>query len=353
MSSRTATFNYYYSTVVEDSDVQLLLLDCRREQRRSITITRLSSRTATLKSCVRRSSTIITRLKDEYINWWRERENDIINLGSQNSFYQSFSLLQMIAITNSKDKIRFALISKKQYVTQRARDAYVMSIYQSKASFDLFFAVQSIEVSSKNITTLNKRLQWQIDNHFRDLKYVKFDSITLQLMIFTNSFFANNRNLFSQINYVICLVDLKHVNIVHWSSIKCKRVTRSVLAAELYTLVHDFDLDVVLKATLFAIFDRFVFFVLSTDFKSLYNCLVKLDTIQKKRLMINVMSLRQLYERRKITKIKWIHDINNSIDFMIKSKAFTILKTLIDINMINMNINEWIKRSIIDKIDDQ
>jgi hypothetical protein len=203
----------------------------------------------------------------------------------------------------------------------------------------LFLAAQLIEVSSKNITTLNKRLQWQIDNHFEDLRYVKLDSTTLQLMIFTNSSFANNRNLFSQIDFVICLVDSKHVNIVHWSSIKCKRIIRSVLAADLYALAHDFDLDVAFKATLSAILDRFVSFVLCTDFKSLYDCLVKLDTIQKKRLMINVMSLRQSYERRKITKIKWIHDINNSIDFMIKSKAFTILKTLIDINTINMRMS--------------
>jgi hypothetical protein len=200
---------------------------------------------------------------------------------------------------------------------------------------------------------LNKRLQWQIDNHSRDLRYVKFDSTKLQLMIFTNSFFANNRDLFSQIDYVIYLADSKHANIVHWSSVKCKRIIRSVLAAELYALAHDFDLDVVLKATLSAIFDRFVSLVLCTDFKSLYDCLVKLDTTQKKRLMIDVMSLRQSYEQRKITKIKWIHDINNSIDFMIKSKAFTTLKTLIDINTINMNINEWVERSIIDKTDDQ
>jgi hypothetical protein len=196
-------------------------------------------------------------------------------------------------------------------------------------------------------------LQWQIDNHSWDLRNVKLDSTTLQLMIFTNSSFANNRDLFSQIDYVICLVDSKHVNIVYWLSIKCKRVIRSVLAAELYALAHDFDLDVVFKATLSAILDRFVSFVLCTDFKSLYDCLVKLDTIQKKRLMIDVISLRQSYERRKITKNKWIHDINNSIDFIIKNKAFTILKTLIDINTINININEWIKRLIVDKTDDQ
>ncbi len=64
-----------------------------------------------------------------------------------------------IAIINFRDKIRFALISKKQYVTQRARDAYVAFICQFETSFDLSFAVQSIEISSKNITTLNKRLQ--------------------------------------------------------------------------------------------------------------------------------------------------------------------------------------------------
>jgi hypothetical protein len=140
------------------------------------------------------------------------------------------------------------------------------------------------------------------------------------------------------------------VNIVHWSSIKCKRVTRSVLAAELYALAHDFDLDAALKATLSAILDRLVSLILCIESKSLYDCLIKLDRMQKKRLMINVMSFRQSYERRKITEIKWIHEINNSIDSMIKIKAFSILKTLIDINTINMNINEWIERST-NKID--
>jgi hypothetical protein len=147
-------------------------------------------------------------------------------------------------------------------------------------------------------------LQWQMNNHFRDINYVKFDSTKFRLMIFTNSFFANNRDLFSQIDYVICLTNSTHVNIVHWSSIKCKRVTRSVFAAELYALAHDFDLDAVLKTTFFAIFDRFVSLIFCIDSKSLYDCLMKLDTTQKKRFMINVMNLQQSYERRKITKMK-------------------------------------------------
>jgi hypothetical protein len=163
--------------------------------------------------------------------------------------------------------------------------------------------------------------------------------------------FANNRDLFSQIDYVIYFVDTKNVNIVHWLLIKCKKVTRSVLAVELYTLVHDFDLDAVFKATLFNILDHLVSFVLCIDSKSIYDCLIKLDTTQKKRLMIDVMSLQQSYERRKIIEMKWIHEINNSIDFMIKNKTSTTLKTLIDINTINMNIIEWVERST-NKTDD-
>jgi hypothetical protein len=87
------------------------------------------------------------------------QENDIyLRQISQSDHLQLIQIVD-IATTSSKNKIRPALISKEQYVTQRARDAYVASICQSKASFDLFLAAQSIEVSSENITTLNKRLQ--------------------------------------------------------------------------------------------------------------------------------------------------------------------------------------------------
>jgi hypothetical protein len=72
-----------------------------------------------------------------------------------------FQLIQNIniAIINFRDKIRFALISKEQYVTQQAREAYVASICQFETSFDLSLAAQSIEILFENIAILNKRLQ--------------------------------------------------------------------------------------------------------------------------------------------------------------------------------------------------
>jgi hypothetical protein len=243
------------------------------------------------------------------------------------------------------------LTSRDQYIAQRAREAYLTSICQSEASFDLSHAVQFMKVSSDDINTLNKRLQWQIINQIKDLKYVKLNQSFLRLMIFTNSFFANNRDLFSQIDYVIFLANDIHAKILHWSSIKCKRVTRSVLTVELFAMIHDFDVESILKSIFIKLLDKkiSISLILITDSKYLYDCLIRLSITIEKRLMIDVMILRQLYERREITKMIWIHDINNSIEFMIKTKLSSTLKTMIDTNQINLNITEWVKRATTEK----
>jgi hypothetical protein len=188
-------------------------------------------------------------------------------------------------------------------------------------------------------------LNWQIINQSRDLKYVRLNQTFFRLMIFTDSSFVNNHDLSSQIDYVICLIDsINTTNIIHWFSIKCKRMTRNVLAAELFAMIHDFDVSSVLKSILIKMLDKVVSLILVTNSKSLYDCLIRLSTTIEKRLMIDVMILRQFYERREITEMIWIHDINNSVDRMIKIKSSTVLKTMIDINQINLNTTEWVKR---------
>ena len=173
-------------------------------------------------------------------------------------------------------------------------------------------------------------------------------------MIFTNSSFVNNKDLSSQIEYVIVLTDAQdNANIIHWQSIKCRRVTRSVLVSELYVLSLKFDVAVIIKSTMIQIFSdspqRKISLFMCIDSKSLYDCLIKLRTTQEKRLMINILCLRQFYERREITEILWIKENKNPTDAITKDKECDALQRLIDTNKLNLNLKEWVKRQDIDE----
>ena len=95
-----------------------------------------------------------------------------------------------------------------------------------------------------------------------------------------------------QIGYIIILTNAsKRANIIYWSLVKYKRVTRSILASELYSIAHGFDIGIAIKSIIDKILQVDILLVLCTDSKSLYDYLVRLSTTQEKRLIINIMCL--------------------------------------------------------------
>ncbi len=91
----------------------------------------------------------------------RIESNDIIYF-RQKTHIQGIQLINLIESTiiiSVRDKIRAMLTPRDQYIAQRARETYLVSICQSEASFDLSHAAQSTEMSSDDINVLNKRLQ--------------------------------------------------------------------------------------------------------------------------------------------------------------------------------------------------
>ena len=102
-------------------------------------------------------------------------------------------------------------------------------------------------------------------------------------------------------------------------------------------MAHGFDMGAAIKATVELQLGIKLPLILCTDSKSIYECLVKLGTTQEKRLMIDIMCLRQSYERRAIAEVKWIDGDSNPADSMTKSKASTALQRLIDTNHIDLN----------------
>jgi hypothetical protein len=98
-------------------------------------------------------------LKFNDIRIERIDSNDVIYF-RQEKHIQDIQLIKVefTIITSARDKIRMMLISKKQYIAQRTRETYLISICQSEASFDLFRAAQSTDIISDDIIALNKRL---------------------------------------------------------------------------------------------------------------------------------------------------------------------------------------------------
>lgn len=248
---------------------------------------------------------------------------------------------------SARGHVRQNLTTEEQYAAQRARAAYIASCCQPEAAFDLSVAAQVTKTDKTDVTALNKRIQWQKENSSKGLKFVKLDHKTLQISVFTDASFANNKDMSSQVGYVIVLADATgKANIIHWSSTKCKRITRSVLASELYAMAYGFDIATALKGTIDQILQTQVPLILYTDSKSLYDCLVKLGTTTEKRLMVDVMCLRQAYERRQIMEVKWVDGNSNPADSMTKgTKNNQALARLVDSNKLELKQVQWVERA--------
>ncbi|CCE32582.1 uncharacterized protein CPUR_06442 [Claviceps purpurea 20.1] len=247
--------------------------------------------------------------------------------------------------------------TKQQYVEQRARGAYVATVCQPEACFDLSVAAQTQDPEPEDISRLNKRLQWQIDHQARGLRYIRLDLDKLALYVFVDGSFANNRDLSSQIGYVIILGTEDREtsnsftlsgNIVAYSSTKSKRVTRSALASELYAMVQGADTAYAMATTLEMITERLgspaIPTVICTDSFSLYECLVKLGTTKEKRLMIDIMALRQSYERRELAEIRWINGEDNIADAMTKTNPNKALEAFINRNKATIRVEGSVAR---------
>lgn len=245
----------------------------------------------------------------------------------------------------------------QEYIEQRARGAYLATICQPEASFDLSVAAQQKEPSDNSFKRLGTRIQWQMDNQDRGLNYIPFDLKKAKIFVFVDGSFANNEDLSSQLGYIITIgteeqTDQNQVairsNIIAYSSTKSKRVTRSALASELYSMVQGADIGHAITSTLKLVTTQLstpeIPMILLTDSYSLYECLVKLGTTQEKRLMIDIMALRQSYERREAHEVRWINGEDNPADAMTKLSPNKALRNLIDRNEISVRMEGWVER---------
>jgi hypothetical protein len=104
---------------------------------------------------------ISIKFNDEMINLITSKNDYILSLTQLNQFDQIrlINISVSVDLINSRDQIRKMMTSKDQYVIQRARKAYIITMTQSKANFDLFLIAHITNSKEEDAKRLNKRFQ--------------------------------------------------------------------------------------------------------------------------------------------------------------------------------------------------
>jgi Reverse transcriptase (RNA-dependent DNA polymerase) len=232
-------------------------------------------------------------------------------------------------LSTARGNTRKNATMQEQYIAQRARAAYVAISCQPEACVDLSMAAQTTSPTPEDMNALNKRIHWHKANSKRGLTFYPLKMEKLQLVTFADASFATNRDHSSQLGLVLTLSDSDQYSIVHYTSTKCKRITRSVLAAEVYGFVAALDIAIAMRTTVETFRESTTPLLICTDSNSLFECLTRLGTTMEKRLMIDVFALREAYECRQITEIRWIAGSTNPADALTKKRACKALEDLI------------------------
>jgi hypothetical protein len=121
-----------------------------------------------------------------------------------------------------------------------------------------------------------------------------------------------------------------------------------VLVSEIYGIVAGTDISFAISFTLKMITEQLelpaIPTIVCTDSFLLYECLVKLGTTKEKRLMIDIIAIRQSYERRELFEIRWINRLDNPADAMTKATLNKALENFVTTNKIRVRVEGWVKR---------
>lgn len=91
-------------------------------------------------------------------------------------------------------------------------------------------------------------------------------------------------------------------------------------------------------------FGHLIFLVLYMGPKSLFDCIIGLNSTAKKRLLIDSVMFRQSYKHRELNEVVLIASAQNPADPMTKKIYSGALHTFLDDSKANISSKVWIKR---------
>ncbi len=181
--------------------------------------------------------------------------------------------------------------------------------------------------------------------HPLSLKFPSLDPQSVRVIGFADASFANNADSTSQLWHITFLED-KHGNAapIHFRSYKARRVTRSVLSAEVIAFSDVFDVGIALTAQLSAILRRRVPLILLTDSKSLFDVISKGSRTSESRTLLDIAAAREGYRRREISNIGFVRSDQNLADGLTKTMTQAALPSVLSTGKLQITPEQWIIR---------
>jgi hypothetical protein len=174
--------------------------------------------------------------------------------------------------------------------------------------------------------------------------YILLNLSTTKLFVFINGSLSNLKDFISQIRYIIMLVNkfkgenkfIIKRNLINTNSTKYKYITWSNLVFKICGVINNLDLVYITVATLKIITNQRnlpeIPIILYIDSKFLYKCIMKLGITKEKRLIINIMAIRQAYEKKELFEICYIDRQDNPIDTITKLLPNKVLEKFVNTN---------------------
>ena len=198
------------------------------------------------------------------------------------------------------------------------------------------------EPSKENISLLNRaigKLQKPLS-----IRIPKLDLQSSYVARYSDAIFANNDDLTSQLGFLIFIKD-KYDNaaITHYGSLKCRRITRSILGAEVYAFSHFLDYTLAIAHDMSLMIVRNIKTAMFTDSKSLFDTITKLSTVSEKRLFIDIAAIRETYTNRELSNVAHVSSNNNIANVFTQNNADdSMLQDLMSSGKLKHPISQWI-----------
>lgn len=235
----------------------------------------------------------------------------------------------------------------EEFISARAAIQYIgVSTRPDLCAPAQLLATTVDKVNDQDIKDLNKLIKFCKETKDIGLKFVPIDMDSARLLLFTDASFANTKDLKSQLGFLNILVD-KHgnMNIINFGSSRCKRVTRSVMAAEIHALIYGFDHTFVLQHTLGEIYGKCIPIEGFVDSKTLFNVIARFANTLEKRLQIDVFSIRECLDNKELESLSWLPGEKNPSDPLTKFKLSTdsTLWKMLRTNKFKLNPTGWVR----------